>query len=228
MRKILCTAALLLAGTLGAKAQMLTTQELEKYAQKQYGETWVKAAKRLEKDFTIDANGALTCQQVIETPGKSRDRLYMLLNYWFTSTLNTSDYILRLSDKEAGRIIAQGHVRNIAENTGVFNRYFVSIAPIIKCDIKEERIRVTCSIPFLEVVRMEGGQRPTKDSPGIPPKRHDEQWPMESCYPLYKKDQHKRTSSKAMVMSLAYTRVLMDRIARCVRNAQTDKEDDNW
>ena len=75
---------------------------------------------------------------------------------------------------------------------------------------------------------MEGGQRPTKDSPGIPPERHDEQWPMESCYPLYKKDQHKRTSSKAMVMSLAYSRVMMDRIARCIRNAQAEDEDDDW
>lgn len=228
MKQILCTAALLLAGALGAKAQLLTAQELERYVKKQYGETWVKTAKRLEKDFTVDTNGSLTYQQVIEAPGKSRDRLYTLLNYWFCSTLNTSDYVLRLNDKEAGRIIAQGYVKDIAENTGIFNQYFVSIAPIIKCDIKEERIRVTCSIPFLEVVHMEGGQHPTKDSPGIPPKRHDEQWPMESCYPLYKEDQHKRTSSKAMVMSLAYTRMMMDRIARCIRNAQTDQEDDNW
>ncbi len=219
---------MLLAGVLGANAQMLTAQELEKYAEKQYGETWVKAAKRLEKDFTIDANGAFTCRQIIEATGKSKEQLYVLLNYWFSSIFNTSDYSIRLNDKDAGRIIAQGYVENIAENTGLFNQYFVSIAPVIQCDIKEGRVRVTCSIPFFDVVRMEGGQRPTKDNPGIPPERHDEQWPVESCFPLYKNDQHKRTSSKAMVMSLVYSRVLMERIGRCIRNAQADGEDDDW
>ena len=97
--------------------------------------------------------------------------------------------------------MAQGYVQDIAKYDGVVNQYHVSISPIVTCDIKDGRVRVTYSVPLLDVVRLEGGRRGDKDNPPILPEVHNEQWQIEYCYPLYKKDEHKRASSKALVMT---------------------------
>ena len=151
-------ALLLLVGVLSASAQFITSQDLEKYAEKKYGDSWVKTAKKLEKQFSIDGNGALTYRKIVQMPGKSKNELYMMLNDWLSTTFCTSDrYTIRLRDTARGKIVAQGYVRNIAKYDGVVNQYLVSISPIVTCDIKDERVRVTYSVPLLDVVRLEGG-----------------------------------------------------------------------
>ena len=71
-KKIISMALLLLVGVLSASAQYITSQNLEKYAEKKYGDSWVKTAKRLEKQFNIDNNGALTYRKIIQMPGNQR------------------------------------------------------------------------------------------------------------------------------------------------------------
>ena len=43
-KKIISMALLLLAGVMSASAQFVTSQDLEKYAEKKYGDSWVKTA----------------------------------------------------------------------------------------------------------------------------------------------------------------------------------------
>ena len=145
-KKIISMALLLLAGVMSASAQFVTPQDLEKYAEKKYGDSWVKTAKRLEKQFNIDGNGALTYRKIVQMPGKSKNELYMMLNDWLSTTFCTSDrYTIRLRDTARGKIVAQGYVQNIAKYDGVVNQYHVSISPIVTCDIKDGRVRVTYS-----------------------------------------------------------------------------------
>ena len=137
-KKIISMALLLLVGVLSASAQYITSQDLEKYTEKKYGDSWVKTAKKLEKQFSIDGNGALTYRKIVQMPGKSKNELYMMLNDWLSTTFCTSDrYAIRLRDTARGKIVAQGYVQNIAKYDGVVNQYLVSISPIVTCDIKE-------------------------------------------------------------------------------------------
>ena len=162
-KKIISMALLLLVGVLSASAQFITSQDLEKYTEKKYGDSWVKTAKRLEKQFNIDGNGALTYRKIVQMPGKSKNELYMMLNDWLSTTFCTSDrYTIRLRDTARGKIVAQGYVQNIAKYDGVVNQYLVSISPIVTCDIKDGRVRVTYSVPFLDVVRLEGDAEGTR------------------------------------------------------------------
>lgn len=115
LNKVLCTILLLLVGVLSASAQFITSQDLEKYTEKKYGDSWVKTAKKLEKQFNIDSNGALTYRKIVQMPGKSKNELYMMLNDWLSTTFCTSDrYTIRLRDTARGKIVAQGYVQNIA------------------------------------------------------------------------------------------------------------------
>lgn len=138
-------------------AQILRADELEKYAKEKFGDKWVDAATNLASQLTLDKNNGITYVQVIPAEGKTKEQLYVLLNYWFTATFNDANSVIKLNDKELGTIIAQGCVANIAQHAGGTSSYNVSIKPIIKCDIKDGKVRVTYTVPYYDVKRLIGG-----------------------------------------------------------------------
>ena len=68
-------AAVLFCGQVSVNAQIMKTEDLEKYAKERYGEKWVDAAANLSKGLQLDKNNNLTYQQVIEAPGKTKAQL---------------------------------------------------------------------------------------------------------------------------------------------------------
>lgn len=65
---------------------------------------------------------------------------------------------------------------------------------------------------------------------GTVPKRSDEKWTLEKCFPFVEKDGHKakKTSSKALVMTHAYSNVIMDKIEEAVKNGLVGNENEDW
>lgn len=209
---------------MGASAQILRVDELEKYAKEKYGEKWVDAATNLSSQLTLDKNNAITYVMVIPADSKTKEQLYVLLNYWFAATFNDANSVIKLNDKDCGTIIAQGYVAGIAKHTGGSNTYNVSIRPVIKCDIKDGKVRVTYTVPFYDVERLIGKGW----MGGTRPRRSDENWTLDSCFPFAKKDSHKKTSCKALVMAHAYSNVVMDKIEECVKNGLSGNEGEDW
>lgn len=218
--------------TVAANAQMIRTEELEKYAKEKYGDNWVDAASNIASQVSLDKNNALTYTQVIDAPGKTKDQLYVILNYWYTATFNDANSVIKLNDKEDGCIIGQGYITNIAAHEGGANAYDVSIRPIIKTDIKDGKIRVTYSVPSYDVVVVSGGGILGAISTGLGGKvnttKDDETWPLDTCFPFAKKDKHKKTSCKALVMAHAFSNVIMDKIEEAVKNGVSGNETDKW
>ena len=227
MKKVLFSLILSCIAVVSANAQILRADELEAYAKEKYGAKWVDAATNLGSQLELDKNNAITYTQVIPAEGKSRDQLYVLLNYWFTSTFNDANSVIQLNDKELGTIIAQGFVGSIAQHAGGMNTYNVSIKPVIKCDIKDGKIRVTYTIPFYSVEVGAGGGVMGAMS-GARPTRIDQNWTLDKCFPFAQSDSHKKTSSKALVMAHAYSNVVMDKIEECVKNGLNGNENDDW
>ena len=116
--------------SMGAQAQVMKAADLEKYAKQRYGDKWLDAAKNLASTLTLDKNESLTYQEVIEVPGKTKQQLYLALNYWATATFKDNNAIT-LNDKEAGCIIISSTIKNIAEHMGTVSKYSVSIEPLI-------------------------------------------------------------------------------------------------
>lgn len=210
-------------------AQILRADELEEYSKERYGEKWVDAAEKIGSETSLDKNNGITYVQIIEAPEKSADDLYVLLNYWFTSTFNDANSVIQLNDKEVGTIIGQGYVQGIAEHTGGMNRYSVSIRPVIKCDIKEGRVRVTYTVPYYCVNKVVGGgwigagSATDRSLDAV-----EENWLIDETYPFNPKDKKKKTASKALVMTHAYSFVVLDKIEECIVNGLIGNEDDNW
>ena len=113
---ILMTLLLTIFGTIGTQAQVMKAADLEKYAKERYGDKWIDAAKNLASDLTLDKNESLTYQQVIEAPGKTKQQLYLTLNYWATATFKDKQAIT-LNDKDAGSIIITSTIPSIAQHT---------------------------------------------------------------------------------------------------------------
>ena len=242
-------AAIFFAGNIEVTAQIMKAADLEKYAKQRYGEKWLDAAANLASELTLDKNESLTYQQVIEVPGKTRDQLYLALNYWATATFKDKQAIT-LNDKEAGCIIISSTLDDIAEHTGTLNKYAVSITPVIRIDIKEGRIRVTYTVQSYDILAdISGGWLGALGSDKDDQKRrnqtiysdgkrlkddktdhrlYDEQWEIAHHYPFVAKDPQKRTCAKTLVMTHAYSNAVMDKIEEAVRNGIVGNDDEDW
>lgn len=238
---ILMTLLLTIFVTIGTQAQVMKAADLEKYAKERYGDKWIDAAKNLASDLTLDKNESLTYQQVIEAPGKTKQQLYLTLNYWATATFKDKQAIT-LNDKDAGSIIITSTIPNIAQHTGTLNKYSVSITPVIRIDIKEEKVRVTFTVQSYDILAdISGGwislvdsdERTFGDSKRKKDDKtnaflYDEQWEIAHHYPFVEKDSKKRTCAKALVMTHAYSNAIMDKAEEAVKNGIVGNEDDDW
>ena len=237
---LLTTAFFLLLGGM-AQAQVMKSADLEKYAKQKYGDKWLDAAKNLSADLTLDKNESLTYQQVIEVPGKTKQQLYVALNYWATATFKDNSAIT-LNDKEAGCIIISSTIKNIAEHMGTFNKYSVSITPVIRLDIKEGKIRITYTVQTYDVLAdISGGWLSATDNAkqtyGDSKRKaddktnanlYDEQWEIARHYPFVEKDAQKRTCAKALVMTHAYSNAIIDKVEEAVKNGIVGNDDEDW
>lgn len=239
---LLILLACMFCGNTVVEAQVMKAADLEKYAKQKYGDKWLDAAKNLASTLTLDKNESLTYQQVIEAPGKTKQQLYVALNYWATATFKDNNAIT-LNDKDAGCIIISSTIKNIAEHMGTISKYSVSITPIIRLDIKDGKIRVTYTVQNYDTLDdISGGwfgiatddknksyadaKRKADDKTN--PNLWDEQWEIARHYPFVEKDSKKRTCAKALVMTHAYSNAIMDKVEEAVKNGIVGNDDDEW
>ena len=248
MKKILSIVVMAILVAAGAKAQVMKAADLEKYAKERYGEKWLDAAMNLARGLKLDKNESLTYQQVIEVPGKTKNQIYVALNYWATATFKDKQAIT-LNDKEMGCIIISSTIDAIADHTGTLNRYVVNITPVIKIDIKEERVRVTYTVQNYDVLKVEDGgwlggladnSSHRKDHQNVysdgkrmkddktDRRLYDEQWEIVRHYPFVEKDSQKRTCAKALVMTHAYSNAIIDKVEEALKNGIVGNEDEDW
>lgn len=212
---------------INVNAQIIRAEELETYAKEKYGEEWKDAAENLAQDLVLDKNNSLTYTQIIECENQTKEELYIALNYWFTASFNDGNAVIQLNDKESGTIIGKGFVKNIAYHEGGTNIYTVHIAPIIRVDIKDYKIRITYTIQNYEVDIVAGGGI-LGAVLGAAPRTLREKWTLETCYPFAKDDKTKKTSSKALIMAHAYSNVIMNKIEEAAKNGLTGNENEDW
>lgn len=233
MKKMMLS-ILLCVMTVCASAQIMRAEELEKYAVSKYGDKWTEAAQNIASRIQLDKNNCLTFTQIIDCPNQTKEQLYVKINYWYVATFNDANSVIKLNDKDAGVIIGSGFVSDIAGHLGGMNAYNVSIRPIIKTDIKDNKIRITYTVQDYEVEKRNGGgilgAFTFSSNNNTPPVITEEKWTLEKCFPFVEKDSHvaKRTSSKALVMTYAYSNVIMDKIEEAAKNGLVGNENDKW
>ena len=105
MKKIFVLMSLALFCFYGLNAQVIKVDDLEKYAKQRYGDKWLDAAANLASQLELDKNKSLTYQQVMQCPGRTKDQIYVLMNYWVTATFAGQQSAITLNDKERGTIM---------------------------------------------------------------------------------------------------------------------------
>ncbi len=241
MKKNVITLLLAVMACLSMQAQVMKTADLEKYAKQRYGEKWLDAAFTLGRTIQLDKNESITFQEVINAPGKNKQQLYVTLNYWATATFKDKQAIT-LNDKDAGCIIVSSTLSNIVQHTGTLNSYSVSITPVIRIDIKDERVRVTYTVQNYDILadvsggwlspitsdeRTYGDSKRKKDDK-TNSNLYDDQWEIARHYPFVQSDPQKRTCAKALVMTYAYSNAVLDKIEEAVKHGIVGNEDDDW
>ena len=241
MKKNVITLLLAVMACLSTPAQVMKTADLEKYAKQRYGEKWLDAAFTLGRTIQLDKNESITFQEVINAPGKNKQQLYVTLNYWVTATFKDKQAIT-LNDKDAGCIIVSSTLSNIVQHTGTLNSYSVSITPVIRIDIKDERVRVTYTVQNYDILadvsggwlspitsdeRTYGDSKRKKDDK-TNSNLYDDQWEIARHYPFVQSDPQKRTCAKALVMTYAYSNAVLDKIEEAVKHGIVGNEDDDW
>ena len=236
-------AAALFLGAVNVQAQVMKSADLEKYAKQRYGDKWLDAAKNLSSELSLDKNESLTYQEVINAPGKTKQQLYVALNYWVTATFKDRQAIT-LNDKDAGCIIVTSTIKNIAEHMGTLKKYSVNITPIIRLDIKDEKVRVTFTVQSYDILSdlnsgwltlaigdddkaLFGDSKRKADDKTIY-FLYDEQWEIAKHYPFVEKDAQKRTCAKALVMTHAYSNAIIDKVEEAMKNGLVGNDDSDW
>jgi len=240
--KLWMLAVMLICGITSIQAQIMKTADLEKYAKERYGDKWLDAAANLATSITLDKNQSITYQEVIEAPGKTKQQLYVAVNYWATATFKDKQAIT-LNDKDAGCIIISSTIPNIVEHIGTLNKYSVSITPVIRIDIKDGRLRVTYTVQSYDILadisggwlsmaaendRRTYGDSKRKKDDKTNENLYDEQWEIAHHYPFVQKDAQKRTCAKALVMAHAYSNAVIDKIEEAVKNGIVGNDNDDW
>ena len=244
MRKIclwMLAAILSFSGVTMSQGQVMKASDLEKYAKNRYGDKWLDAAANLASGTQLDKNESLTFQEVVEAPGKTKQQLYVALNYWATATFKDKQAIT-LNDKDAGCIIVSSTIPNIVEHTGTINKYSVSITPVIRLDIKDGKVRVTYTVQNYDILSDQSGgwlspiesdkrtygdsKRKAEDKTNA--NLYNDQWEIAHHYPFVEKDPQKRTCAKAFVMTHAYSNAIIDKVEEAVKNGIVGNEDDDW
>ena len=241
MKKILLLAVAAIMATMHVDAQIMKAADLEQYAKERYGEKWLDAAANLAETLTLDKNESLTYQQIIQAPGKTKQQLYVALNYWATATFQDRQAIT-LNDKEAGCIIITSTIPAIVNHTGTLNKDSVSITPVIRLDIKDGKVRVTYTVQSYDILAdVSGGwlslvdpdertygdsKRKKEDKTNA--RLYDEQWEIAKHYPFVEKDAQKRTCAKALVMTHAYSNAIIDKVEEAMKNGIVGNDDSDW
>ena len=184
----------------------------------------------LDNNLALDDNNNLTFEKIIHCEGKSKEQLFIVLNFWVSINFNHAQSVIQLNDKQLGVIICQGYLNDIADNLGLVNRYTVSVKPIFKIDIKDEKIRVTYIVGWYEVFKSQTsgviGMISSKKNEYL--SDNYERWPLNETYPFVKKDGHEKTSKKALISTLNYTNYIISDIEKTVKKGIAGNEFKDW
>lgn len=203
-------------------AQTITKADLKAIDMSQFdtnGDGKVKddeAAIAIMQLYELDQNNSISRSQIVDGLNKTKEQIYVDVNEWFVHVFKSGKNVIQLSDKDAGCIIAKGHVVNLGSTVSFASNADISVWVYVRVDIKDNRMRITTTIESYE---MEKGIGILGALSGDNQTTHMELTPSQ-CFPYTKK--YRREGAKAFVQAHLYSMVLIDKLTAAVQNANDD------
>lgn len=84
-------------------------------------------------------------EKIISLPNQTKEALYTKINIWFAETFHDAKTVIEFQDEEAGKIMG-----NYFFTYSIGTRYKGYIKQAISIDIKDQKVRIKISDPYLK------------------------------------------------------------------------------
>jgi hypothetical protein len=204
-------------------AQFVTSEELSQLLEKKYGkEKATDVAMEMAQTIQLTDEGELSFVKIVDIPNTNKNEIYVRVNQWFVNNFNNGDAVIQFNDKDNGTIIGRCHIPNISSHASMVNVYNVSIRPIIRVDIKDNKVRFFFHIKTydIEQTQVNWGNASLN-------KTYNQEWFIDKTYPFIEKSNTKRTTSKALIMTCMYSDIVFDDFENEIKNGM-DGLNEDW
>jgi hypothetical protein len=181
----------------------------------------VEAALVIKDLYSIDKTDGITRATIIDSIPKTKEQIYIAVNDWIARSLLNILSDVKFSDKEAGCIIARGHISDIGNVTTFSNDADISADIIIRVDIKDGRMRIATS---LQRYTMFEDNSWLGVMLGLSGEKSCNFYAPSKCFPYT--DDHKKEGAKAIFNCHLFCLRLINKLSDAVINGVNDLGDD--
>lgn len=142
----------------------------------------------IEGQWSVDENGYVTYQKIIEVPDISKTILFSKVENYFAHNYKDANSVIQVSNKETGTIIGKGMYKDIHVGTSMIT-ILVSVNHTLQIECKDGKVRATLSLTEYQQERRGGGSRSYFN------------YPINERYPVVTKDAEKTVMGKAFYKS---------------------------
>lgn len=229
MKRLLTSFVFILFITL-SYAQFFSTENLLAKKNSLYGDTsWKKIAMQIKNDIPINDENDVVYTKIVDLPDMTKDNIFDFLKLWTIENFSGHNSTIKVMDKEIGRIVIEDYVDKIVKKGEFVLSDDVSLKPLIRIDIKDNKVRITCtnSVYYVHNITYTGFLIPS-------PVANDYQHKISQCYPLVKeskgayRDTDRKSACKALTMVHISSLQYLSEIEKVLTKDAGLSNDNSW
>ncbi len=162
-------------------------------------------------DWTIDPNGYINYERIIDLNGALKNLLFSKAEEYFVYKYTNGNGIIQINDRETGRLVGKATFGTMAQSVGLWIAT-VDVIYILKVEVKDGKARITVSLThYVEDTIAWGGDA-----------YYDDVYLMTSLYPFKDRGNNKGAYGKALLAAREAVQVLMDQVEESLRKETKD------
>lgn len=171
--------------------------------------------QEIEGQWSIDDNGNLSYQRIIEVPEMEKDDIYNRVLNYFVYNYGSGKSVIQTQDKENGFIVGKGLYNDVHIGISIVTTY-IDAWHIVRVDVKNGRARIILTLTEYDK-KVTGGNTPPSYST----------MKIEQEYPINEKGMFKTVMGKAFYKSHQRAIATMDAIEKAIKEGNTSKQMEN-
>ena len=173
-----------------------------------------KGLNEIDGKWSLDDNGNVTYQRIVEVPNMKKDDIYNRVLNYFVYNYGSGKSVIQTQDKENGQIIGKGLYENLHTFSNGFGWVYLSTWHIVRVDVKDGKARIILTLTeYSEDFKGSISAHLIKDE-----------------FPVNKDGGRKNITGKAFYKSHLKAIASLDSIEKAIKEGNTSKklEDDKW
>lgn len=102
--------------------------------------------KEIDGQWSLDDNGNVTYQRIVEVPEMKKDDIYNRVLMYFVYNYGSGKSVIQTQDKENGQIIGKGLYENLQTFSNGFGWVNLSTWHIARVDVKDGKARIILTL----------------------------------------------------------------------------------